>query len=219
MKHLNNYSGKAKMVFTFLRSNSKEFLRVSTVLWRAVFGHEDIESDLVLEHDDNKNYSVFRIYNRGFFEGLVAPKDSSREVNVDDLETLRRVIDGSDWFKMKVFIGVGMKTEFYKKICELITNIICQGTELDNTEKIKMLKLYITRHTRHTFVSPDEERLLGMHALLDELMETESSARLRNKKAQVIQNVWRQIVCDPGHNVCKRRLLHEFQGLTDLYVH
>jgi hypothetical protein len=204
------------MVFTFLRSNSKEFLRVSTVLWRAVFGHEDIESDLVLEHDYDKNYSVFRIYNRGFFEGLVAPKDGSKEVNIGDLETMRRVIDGSDWFKMKVFIGVGMKTEFYRKICELITNIICQGTELDNTEKIKMLKLYIIRHT---FASPDEERLRGMHALLDDLMEKESTMRLRSRKALVIQNAWRQIVCDPGHNVCKRRLLYEFQGLTDLYVH
>lgn len=189
---------------------------MSTVLWRAVFGHEDIESDLVLEHDYDKNYSVFRIYNRGFFEGLVAPKDGSKEVNISDLETMRRVIDGSDWFKMKVFIGVGMKTEFYNKICEMISNIISRGTELDNTEKIKMLKLYITRHT---FVSPDEERLLGMHALLEDLMDKESTMRLRTRKALVIQNLWRQIVCDPSHDVCKRRLLHEFKDLTNLYVH
>jgi hypothetical protein len=40
--------------------------------------------------------------------------------------------------------------------------------------------------------------------------------RARRAAALRIQRVWRRCITDPSHPACRRRLMHEFKGLTDV---
>ena len=46
--------------------------------------------------------------------------------------------------------------------------------------------------------------------LLDVLMQQESHRRFKNKKAEKIQQIWKECVTNPSHPICQRRLLYEW---------
>lgn len=50
--------------------------------------------------------------------------------------------------------------------------------------------------------------------ILSDLLEAEANSRLVNKKAVVIQRIWRDVISNPYHPCCRRRLLREFNDIT-----
>lgn len=51
---------------------------------------------------------------------------------------------------------------------------------------------------------------------LDILLELESQARYFHKKAAIIQRGFREVIANPSHPICIRRLLHEFNMLQGM---
>lgn len=61
----------------------------------------------------------------------------------------------------------------------------------------------------------DENLVPKTSALYHKLIEEESSRRFLNAKAKKIQDAWRKAYYNPSHDVCKKRLQHEFYRMTN----
>lgn len=53
-----------------------------------------------------------------------------------------------------------------------------------------------------------------IHTLLEEMMETEATARFLDKKAKIVQEGFRNAISCPTHAMCIGRLLREFHELV-----
>lgn len=95
--------------------------------------------------------------------------------------------------------------QVYNKAMEHLDGIVNRpGFESgDRVEDIQALKRYIT-------CDPSKKLLPRTWQKLDELMEKEALARLQHRKTSFIQAKWRDIISDPCHPICQRRLMYEF---------
>ena len=76
----------------------------------------------------------------------------------------------------------------------------------DRVEDIQALKRYIT-------CDPLKKLLPKTWQKLEELMEKESLARLQHRKTRFIQTKWRDVISNPCHPICQRRLMYEFDHI------
>lgn len=96
----------------------------------------------------------------------------------------------------------------YRKAMEHLDGIVgSPGFESgDRVEDIQALKRYIT-------CDPSKTLLPRTWQKLDELMEKEALARLQHRKTRCIQTKWRDVISNPFHPICQRRLLFEFDHI------
>lgn len=99
----------------------------------------------------------------------------------------------------------GILSQLYNKAMEHLDGIVgSPGFESgDRVEDIQALKRYIT-------CDPSKKLLPRTWQKLDELMEKEALARLQHRKTSFIQTRWRDVISDPCHPICQRRLMYEF---------
>ena len=175
-------------------ASNVEYLVVGVIKWRPVFSLEDIESFLVLEHDLVKNYSLCKAYHKSFMDDKVVKR------HVNDHVTFTRLYNASSWFKVKTFLGHGFHDNYYKTIKVFIDSLMKTTDEIKEKDKIRMLKDFVIKYNC----------IQDIMGVLDDLCEEVSHTLLKEKKARVIQNVWRKVVSDPNHVVCQRRLMREW---------
>lgn len=58
-----------------------------------------------------------------------------------------------------------------------------------------------------------EDLIPKTHSVLDELLMNIANTRFRNKKAMIIQKAWKIAITCPTMNLCRQRLLREFDEL------
>ena len=178
---------------------------IGKMMWHPMFDTEEVESLLVLEHNVEKDYSVCKVHHKDF---VVNRQDRQQIKYVSDYETFSRLHSASSWFKIKVFIGASFFKRYHETIREFVRSFMLTTNEVDGKEKIRLLKDFINMH-----IIPDE-RTNTMMDILDELCQEVSTMILKNKKAKVIQDVWRHVVSNPNHYICQQRLMREWDYLV-----
>lgn len=126
---------------------------------------------------------------------------------LSDIETVHALVKACEWF-MPYFSTHKWRSTYLivmSKCDEILKQyIIANEASLDLREKISVLKTILNQG----LVMPLCEELLD--ALLEEL----AVRKLMNKKATIIQRIWRDIVVNPNHPVCQSRLRHEFEEMV-----
>ena len=74
-------------------------------------------------------------------------------------------------------------------------------------EHIEILKLAIKKSSNLYCIQKS-------NLLLDKLLDKLSYFYLRNYKAYIIQKAWRQSINNPEYTICRKRLLNEFDELS-----
>jgi hypothetical protein len=103
--------------------------------------------------------------------------------------------DSDVWIKMRASV-----------VALMDALLVEHARSLNLTDAIAFLK----EQMYGKYLRPEAHALANAGALLDQLLCSESTRRLRCKKATVIQKRWRSIVANPYHPVGRSRLMHEF---------
>ena len=72
---------------------------------------------------------------------------------------------------------------------------------------------YDLQNFRHLITIADEHMI---ETCIDEKIAIEKDRMFLNRNAKIIQNYWRQIICDPQHSFCQKRLLREFGEMNNV---
>lgn len=100
----------------------------------------------------------------------------------------------------------------YNKALEYLDKVVGSGM-LDSGNRladIARLKQYVGCDPQHTLMPRTWQKL-------EELLEIESLYRFKEHKSKTIQARWREVIVDPGHPICRRRLMYEFNEIVTSY--
>jgi len=89
-----------------------------------------------------------------------------------------------------------------KVACEYVH----RNSEEDRVMNIIYLKKILACDPRGVYMPQTSEMLVNM-------LNAEALHRLMTRKAKLIQGVWREVVADPYHIVCQKRLMREWDEL------
>jgi len=123
---------------------------------------------------------------------------------IDDFTTCDLIFKACQWFIP--YMDNSELTPIYRNAILHLDGIIASipTHSTNRIELINKLKFYIS---------------LGLMPLalakLEMLMEDEAIARLQWRKAIQIQTKWRDIIANPYHIICQRRLMHEFYDMLN----
>jgi hypothetical protein len=87
---------------------------------------------------------------------------------------------------------------------------------LSRKEAIEHLKIARRNEVLYVLDEWKEENLRVSEDFLDRLLEAELKERRRVAMAKKIQRVFRAVVADPEYDMCKRRLLREYEELKTI---
>lgn len=127
---------------------------------------------------------------------------------VDDWTVCTVIYNACKWFKP--YIGRSELTPVFMHAITFMDGIIA-NLHVDPLPRIQMIMQL------KEVSSLCAEHMPFTVAKLEKLMEEEATARLLQHKAIVIQSKWREVVVDPYHIVCQRRLKHEFQNMVEAF--
>jgi hypothetical protein len=126
----------------------------------------------------------------------------------DEWTTYMMIYNACKWFKP--YIGKSELTPVYIHALAFMDRIITD-VHVDPMQRIQIinkLKIASTLCPEHIPLSV---------AKLDVLLEEEATARLQKRKAFIIQSRWREIIVNPYHVACQRRLMRELGDMVEVF--
>lgn len=130
-------------------------------------------------------------------DGHVAEEQPAWDVSVEF------IVKSLEGFWDTSLVPSPYKERLYETAVDALDCLLSEGTCADYFE----LKKYLAGFA-HLALPRATARL---HELFIEYIHT----LIRDRKAQFIQGYWRNVISDPSHPLCKRRLLREFYELSE----
>lgn len=157
--------------------------------------------DIYLNHNTTTYTPIIQ-----YFDSIDFNLDRSYPLTkeIDVLTTCNWIHRACTWYTS--YLGVHEWTSIFTCALGFLDRLAANIDTLPRQEVIEKLKSYIR-------CDPDGTYMPLTHAKLEALLEKEAMDRLKVHKAKRIQCRWREVVVNPYHKVCQRRLMRELHDL------
>lgn len=122
------------------------------------------------------------------------------------IELLKHVIRTKDTLYIRCNIS------FTKQLQQCAVE--CLDIVLSNMDRCHMSVCEAAQHLKRHILSIPNEPLWRSMDRLESFLQHEAMHRFYNKRAATIQRIWRDVISNPYHDICKRRLMREFQSMV-----
>lgn len=196
--------------------------------------YRDVNMSDVLENDLRtiKSHYVFSLYSDSSPHTIIPllifcicnPMDNFYEFGLFDYEETKRTYETpkmcSNIYRAIYFLVVEMGCVCHKEYTDFVKNILFYMYLFDYSER-EHFKKYFTDSEHPKYVYDYLHALLYLFRHGTNIVNIQKNAitRFVNHRKQIaaaitIQRSWRNVISDPSHLVCRKRLLNEFETLV-----